>query len=57
MVVLSAIYDFIGNVFGEERPPEDFGDSVEFKPGALTDLSICYIQVSTAGFIHIPSSW
>lgn len=44
-MILSLIYETIGNCFGIEKPPEDLGDPIDFEPGILLDGGITWIYV------------
>lgn len=40
------IFDAIGKKFGDEKPPSDLGDPLEFESGPFLDYAISWVYVS-----------
>lgn len=45
-MLYSKLLDLVGKYFGEDKPPEELGDPIDFKPGFMTDCGILYVRVS-----------
>lgn len=40
------IFDAIGKKFGDEKPPSDLGDPLDFESGPFLDYAISWVYVS-----------
>lgn len=45
-MVLSEIYKLIGRLLGEDKPPDELGDPIDFESGVFLDCGISWVHVS-----------